>query len=119
MIWDGEYLFNSMITGIFVSILESRFGVRPVAMAGATINSLATILGSFTANIRQLYFCTAMSGKFCSPVTPYLAPIVDLTKTFRWSKIWNARETEGEYWTTGFMFRDWNTYLPLRKSKYL
>ncbi|XP_038079323.1 monocarboxylate transporter 13-like [Patiria miniata] len=46
----------------FVGILASRVGVRWVSMAGAVVMALATISGSFTTDIRQLYVCNAVAG---------------------------------------------------------
>ncbi|XP_038079321.1 monocarboxylate transporter 13-like [Patiria miniata] len=46
----------------FVGILSSSVGIRWIAMTGAAVNGLATILGSRTTDIRQLYVCTALSG---------------------------------------------------------
>ncbi|XP_033635956.1 monocarboxylate transporter 13-like [Asterias rubens] len=47
----------------FISgMIATRFGVRRVAMIGSVINGLATVLGSYSRNVQQLYLCGVMSG---------------------------------------------------------
>ncbi|XP_033635137.1 monocarboxylate transporter 13-like [Asterias rubens] len=46
----------------FIGVIASRFGIRRVAMTGALINGSATILGSLTKDMWQLYMCNALSG---------------------------------------------------------
>ena len=49
--------------GLFIGVVATRIGIRRVAMTGAVINGSATVLGSLTTGILQLYICNAMSGK--------------------------------------------------------
>ena len=60
----GIYERSFILSGFFVGVIALRLGVRRVAMTGALVNSLATILGSFSYDIRHLYLCNTMAGKY-------------------------------------------------------
>ncbi|XP_033635514.1 monocarboxylate transporter 13-like [Asterias rubens] len=47
---------------VFIGVIASRIGIRRVAVTGALINGSATILGSLTKDMWQLYMCNALSG---------------------------------------------------------
>ena len=70
------------MAGFFIGLMASRMGIRRVAMIGAVVNGSATVLGSFTNDILQLYACNALCGKLRKQNKCYWPYVSNLAGSF-------------------------------------